>query len=409
MIGKSVVLGSALLFVCCGRTSDTSGTSGAVGGVGPGGSGTGASSVGGSTGGSGHAAAGGSSPDGTLTPTPVTPPEANFPERPPWTSGPSTGQDGWRQSSEPFCSPWVAGEMWPSLLSTPERVYLDLSAYCNPLAQAPCSAEPEKSYQSLFVNEGTGWRAVSHFLDSPTRDVVGAFPDGSLIATGLCAAGRHDLSGGFECLGARAVWASEGAFVRGLDVYHLSSGGVSPLLSKYTQASWQDRFKFSESAVPHVLINLGKDVVVAGEAGLLMRGDPDLAKLDALSGPVADYIAGTAIPGGNFALADAEGNVRLNISGTWVAVEGLKLAVDARLAASPSGSVYAISRQDLVRIQPDGSFEAVIKLQGSNYFSSLAINSDSEVFLAMNAQELAGYQCGKVVLGWFDGSELHLF
>ncbi|MEZ4232440.1 MAG: hypothetical protein R3B89_24895 [Polyangiaceae bacterium] len=408
----TVGLGVALLLGACGNAD--AGDGGVGGSAGAAGSGGNAGAGAGGTAGSGTADSGtaGAPDEPPWTPQDITPPPVELPPRPEFSLGMDLGSPGWRGSTQPFCSPLVGYDMDTSLWSTPEAVYLTVAMNCTTLdPRGYCSGERGTRYQSLLVNQGSGWQAVRHQIDNPTLQAVGTQGD-ALISTGFCAAGKSALDGSFECLGNRGVFESRGAVVRGDSVFHLAgTGSQAGLLTKYQDGAWSELARFAPEAGVRVLLDLGDQLLVAGDGAFVALVDPETGATKPVAAPAGDYVGGASMPGGKYALVNDEGSVALHAS-EWTTVQATKPL--AKLRAAPSGSLYALGWTPtggwltLHRIDETGASEVVLELEEGLDIQDFSVNSDSEIFLLLGDFAISQYQCGGFVMTWFDGNQLHL-
>lgn len=347
------------------------------------------------------------------TPEDITPPPVELPPRPNFSLGFELGSPGWRNSTEAFCAPWVGDRVNASLWSTSDAVYVTVAMICD-LLDPPgyCSGERGTYYQSLFVNQGNGWKAVRHNINNPTLSAVGTLGD-ALISMGQCAAGKSELDGSFECLGNRPVFRSLGAVVRGDTVFHLAlTGGQASQLTKYQNGVWSEVRRFEPERSAKVLLDLGDQLLVAGDAAFVAEVDPKTGATTSIAAPAGDYVDGVVLPDGKYALGNADGAVLLHDSKAWTP-HGPPGTLLSKLHASPSGSIYAVGwtpsgARELHRIDHTGASKVVLELEEGWEIQDYSVNSDTEIFLMLGGYAISQFQCGGLVMTWFDGNQLHL-
>ncbi|MEZ4370514.1 MAG: hypothetical protein R3B07_06800 [Polyangiaceae bacterium] len=393
-----------LALMVAGCSSEAGSRRGSVGGSG------------GSAGTAGAAGAGGTEAlDPPTPPTAVTPPPVELPPRPAdFSLGPMLGPPGWRQSTEPFCSPWVGNGMFTSLWSTPEAVYVTVGIHCYSLIdgapQEYCSA-PGGASESLFVNRGEGWQAIHHYTDVAEIRNFGVQGDALLSfgrESGSCAVGKSTMDGSFDCLGGRPIAYSTGGLVRGDRVFHLGTDSFSDYsLSRFANGEWSEVKSFERRDHPGVLLDLGGPLLIAGDHGLVVGVDPESGTTQTIAAPLGRYEEGAALPWGYALLSnDASGyKLVLHSAAGWKTLN-LPVGDDTKLRAEAS-SLYVSYGDKLYRVDETGEYELVLELTQAR-IEDFRVNSDTEIFLSIEYPELQQYQCGRFVMTWFDGNQLHL-
>ncbi|MCA9648092.1 MAG: hypothetical protein H6718_20985 [Polyangiaceae bacterium] len=394
-----VSLALAFAVAGCGSESDTGGAGGSGGSAGVGG-------IGGT----------GGVLDPPEPPTAVTPPPVELPARPAdFSLGPGFGTPGWRESTEPFCSPWVGNNMFTALWSTQDAVYLTIGMRCTTLLgggiQEYCSA-PEAAYQSLFVNQGQGWQAIHHFRDLYTPRPIGTQGSALLsmgIYQGACAVGKSTLDGNFECLGNRPAAHPVDAAARSEGVYQLESDGENGYaLTRFADGAWTELTRVGAPDAPRTLLDLGSELLVAGDDAFVARIDPESGATQTVAAPPGIYEAGAVLPGGYALMGFQQGTYQLLMHKDqgWTPA-GLSFGRYTALRSAPGSALYIADESKLYRVAETGQYETLLDLDPAR-IHDFRVNADDEIFLSLEYPELQQYQCGRFVMAWFDGSELHL-
>lgn len=312
----------------------------------------------------------------------------------------------WRESSVPFCSPWVAQldvDLWAGDLGVAAMVTAD----CNPLADRPCSVPGATLHQSLLLNSGSGWTQLYHYKDSPLRFVAGT-RSGELLASGSCAAARVGGAAEYECLWPEPVLAIASATSRG-STHVLARADATPrapavLLSFRANSSAQT--PLPSITTPIGLAAIGDDLLILSDDGTLTRVAPETGVMETTHAPKKRYVGIHEDPVNGYVLSTDMGKLVQPTASGW---RTLDTALDSPLDiwVTPTGLIYVLGSKQLVVVEND-ELRTVLTAGDCCGFGRIAGLSTTEVFLTAYDSRLYAHQCGTAYLLWFDGRDAHL-
>lgn len=345
-------------------------------------------------------------------------PEVVEPPPPPeWDPPFELGEPGWRESTDPFCSPYAGRLRFEGVdIWADHRGVFVLETIEN--WGTPFEL-PYRSGTTLQFNDGSGWAS---WLDMPREPGSGGgyrmngTPAGPVwLWPGACPLRRVDGPDESRC-----VYAEDASIQ---DVHML--GETSGWLLLWDRVVWLDedgpedvgRFD-SDERLRGIWGDADGATVVTDRAVYRARRDAEMAVLREAE-PEAELTALWARDAGDYWVGTESGTLLRFEGGEWTTAANVGGYVSELW--SDGSSLYFVSSYDedgrigiegqrFGRWTETGGVEVLLDYEGLVRIGAMAGDADSgEVYLAFVDGELVEYACGPAVVVWFDGEEFHRF
>lgn len=357
---------------------------------------------------------------------PYEPPDAGPIQRPEWPSSPAWDppfdldpEVGWRESTEPLCSPVVGRVSAARVWADSRGVFVLGAIENNPFD--PTTPDGPGGTAVLF-NDGTGWRTWIDELTRVSPEIYGGIegvPGGPLLVYGqACAVVAVEGPGRRSCFYPGDVSLGGGAVVHASPerTWALHPSGIASA----SDGEWRAVTGLAQPVDP-----LGIRLSIWGdEHRFFVLGSTELEEGTVTDGVTTHHFDDVEHPAFTAFWVRAPTDIWLGTEqGDLVHFDGASTESVAGLGAEPIVSfwgtdtdLYFITRSAVGRVR-DGAAEALLQhdragLPIGEHLELADISGDAsrgEVYLALVDARHEAYECGATFVLWYDGTDFRRF